>query len=667
MTNKKPKYIYYNFILKNKIYYFILIFLFAQITIVNANNYYVATWGNNNNSGTLDAPWKNVNYATSKAYAGDTIYLFDGTWNNETYIKFLNSGNATHPITLEAYNGTPILSGNGTATYNDGILIGYKKWIVVKNITLKNYVSGVYIGSSDNITIYNVTTHNNTNDGITLWLNIYDIMIDSVTIRDVLGHGVHIYNQQSIPMMSRNITIKNSTVSNAAHNLLDYHTNVSNSIIENNDLYFTDDYAGTQQVGLYLHNGQTDDMVIRNNNFHDQPRPLEIINSKNVTVLNNTFTNISGIAIRLVGYVGYDNELGVYDSLFQNNNISNTDIGVLFLGDVGATFRNLSFKNNYFSNITSYDYYIFHNVTFNAPIIFEDNLPRTNNKTMKFLYSPQNSIFFNDSLNYVISSNNGVNSVHYPTFSSLQLAFINVIRIRTDMITARPTTSPATVTVNSFNTSLPAGKVLVNFTTNTTNGNSVHLTISTLTPGRNYRIKKGSSNFINITADGSGTIAFDHSQWPSGAFTVQESEEQGSGSAYGTAARMNLTPIPSANVSLYYQNGAAYGQTVQSGSDGKFVFSNISNGFYYVAVDKHLYRRNTSLEFNINSTSIDIGSIKAMCYDINGDNNIDVLDLNMISQRINEITGTSYPSVDVNGDGVVDIHDVTLVSVQIEE
>ena len=56
-----------------------------------------------------------------------------------------------------------------------------------------------------------------------------------------------------------------------------------------------------------------------------------------------------------------------------------------------------------------------------------------------------------------------------------------------------------------------------------------------------------------------------------------------------------------------------------------------------------------------------------MCYDINGDNNIDVLDLNMMAQRINEITGTSYPAVDVNGDGIVDIHDVTLVSVQIEE
>jgi hypothetical protein len=70
--------------------------------------------------------------------------------------------------------------------------------------------------------------------------------------------------------------------------------------------------------------------------------------------------------------------------------------------------------------------------------------------------------------------------------------------------------------------------------------------------------------------------------------------------------------------------------------------------------------------FNINSNSIDIGSIKAMCYDLNGDNTIDVLDLNMIGQRINEKTGMSYPAVDVNGDGIVNIYDVTLVSMQIE-
>jgi hypothetical protein len=47
-------------------------------------------------------------------------------------------------------------------------------------------------------------------------------------------------------------------------------------------------------------------------------------------------------------------------------------------------------------------------------------------------------------------------------------------------MSARPSSDPVAVTVNSFNTSLPFGQVLVNFTASTTNGNNVHFTISTL-------------------------------------------------------------------------------------------------------------------------------------------------------------------------------------------
>jgi hypothetical protein len=139
----------------------------------------------------------------------------------------------------------------------------------------------------------------------------------------------------------------------------------------------------------------------------------------------------------------------------------------------------------------------------------------------------------------------------------------------------------------------------------------------------------------------------------------------GYGSASGISAYLNQTPIPFANVSLYYQNEVAYGQTVKSGADGRFVFNNIPYGSYKVTVDKEFYRQNTSEVFDINSTSTDIGSIKVMHYDVSGDNNIDVIDLNMIAQRFSEKTGRSYPAVDVNGDGVVNVQDLNLVSGQI--
>jgi len=75
-------------------------------------------------------------------------------------------------------------------------------------------------------------------------------------------------------------------------------------------------------------------------------------------------------------------------------------------------------------------------------------------------------------------------------------------------VSARPTSDPATVTINSFNTSRPAGLVLVNFTANTTNGNSVAFNISTLTPGKRYLVNVSGVTIYKPTADSERRIGF---------------------------------------------------------------------------------------------------------------------------------------------------------------
>ncbi len=78
--------------------------------------YYVKTDGNDANDGlSIATAWQHPSYAVSKADAGDTIYLLDGTWNKEPSIVFLRSGIDVAPITLTAYdsslNGMPTLDG----------------------------------------------------------------------------------------------------------------------------------------------------------------------------------------------------------------------------------------------------------------------------------------------------------------------------------------------------------------------------------------------------------------------------------------------------------------------------------------------------------------------------------------------------------------------------
>ena len=48
---------------------------------LEAATYYVAKTGNNNNAGTLTAPWLTIAKALSTASGGDTIYVRAGTYS----------------------------------------------------------------------------------------------------------------------------------------------------------------------------------------------------------------------------------------------------------------------------------------------------------------------------------------------------------------------------------------------------------------------------------------------------------------------------------------------------------------------------------------------------------------------------------------------------------
>jgi hypothetical protein len=226
---------------------------------------------------------------------------------------------------------------------------------------------------------------------------------------------------------------------------------------------------------------------------------------------------------------------------------------------------------------------------------------------------------------------------------------------------ARPSFYPAIVTVNSFDTSLSAGKVLANFTANTTNGNTVAFTLSTLTPGKRYMVNVSGKNVDNPVADNDGVIRFSHSDWPADVFTVVEDASyeltQSRGNAMGKSIYVNQTLLLGANVTLYYNNGTSYGQTVLSGSSGSFEFKNVSVGSYYVIIEKQLFAQNqSSLKINANMTT-DIGSRSLMFLDVNGNKKIDVLDLDMLIQNLGAGEIINCPACDINSDGNINILD----------
>lgn len=94
----------------------LMMLLSASVALLAAD-YYVSPAGNDDNAGTIDAPFATLKKAISKATAGTTIYLREGTYQpteaeimgyqeNNLYACVYNltaSGTATKPITITGY------------------------------------------------------------------------------------------------------------------------------------------------------------------------------------------------------------------------------------------------------------------------------------------------------------------------------------------------------------------------------------------------------------------------------------------------------------------------------------------------------------------------------------------------------------------------------------
>jgi len=504
---------------------FCMIFiLLALSSTVSATDYYVATWGDDAKTGlTHEQSVKTLDNALSLMGAGDTLYMSDGTWYGEVldFVRHDLGGTSGNPVTVKAYDGNPTLS-NGPSQANM-IDTSYQDWITIDGITVINGYQGYHASWNSHLVIRNSTFSNMRMDGINFWRQVSDTLVENTVVTNCGEHGIHYYNQLDEEIMYGHV-IRNNDISNSGHNLIDLHTRISNVIVENNELYFTSDYSGLEQVGLYLHNGDTDNITIRNNYFHDQPRPLEIFNSEDVVIEYNKFEDISGRALMLSSFNdgSYDNNARVHNIYFRNNVIDNADHAVLFWGEE-SIYQNIYFINNTLLNIGDSDFYI-HGGTFKNPIMLEGNLPREQSKTFTFSVYPSDTISLIDSSNAIMFSEEESINV-----CSVDASLIKVESTDGDLtinkypIYAHPTTGDVNVEVNKYDISLPQGEVLIDFTARTNAGNSVVFTVDDLQPDHCYDIKMDGVDLTSKQADPSGQMQFTISEWSmEHSFSVQE-------------------------------------------------------------------------------------------------------------------------------------------------
>ena len=557
-------------------------FFLLFVGAVSATDYYVSTTGDDEAAGSLEAPWATPTYAATQAIAGDTIYLFDGTWYEE-YIIFSNSGNATHHIAMTAYNGTPILEGNNTyiaPNYGKCIYQTSGDYIDISDLTFSNYnKAAAQIEGINHWTFTNITSDPTGQYFVYLNGNCSYVTIDSCTINDCIWSSIQLDGQITAAIDHVYIT-NNVFFNNTIHGFVDLAGGWGLNYIEITGNNFTK--CGTDAVfGRVQETGAWAGKISRYWNISD-----------------NVFLDITyrAIALKAVDSILNSNnfsDIGTYNMLLSdcsnvtiNDNIFDGTIEQS-IGGRGST-ETINFDNN-----TATEYYASVGViTIEDPVsatnIFYEKL-RYNSSTVETKFT-SNTVF--DWAWY--TGTGGYTTIPVCFYSDCSNTTIMpssdtdfTLKFTTYNMTAIPTSDSVTVTVNKFDTSLAQGETLVDFTADTVDGNNVVFTTWGFKPGYFYIINRDGIDFSTEPANSSGYIQFSNSEWSEQRrFTIEESstppaptpepELPGLGNISGTVTnRTSGAPIEGAKV----EAGAWYDNTNEN---GEYSISNVPEGAYTV-------------------------------------------------------------------------------------
>jgi Protein of unknown function (DUF1565) len=295
--------------------------------------YYVSTSGNDNNAGTLAAPWRTIQKAANTVQAGDTVQVRAGTYNEVVTLK--TSGNSTQGyITFANYPGeAPIVDGTGLAVGASGqtglfSLEGTFNYIVIKGFEIRNYSSssrgkvpvGIdFEGAGSNIEILNNHIHNIVQT------------LSSCNAANALA--VALYGTQA-PASINNVTLWGNEID---HNTTGCSENVSfdgnvQYFVQANNLVHDGDNIGLDNIGFE---------GVSSNSTYDQAR--------DGWVFQNTVYNISSTSNPV-----YHNQVGA-DAYYcdgctriivERNLIHDSDLSEMASEHSGHTSSYVLFRNN---------------------------------------------------------------------------------------------------------------------------------------------------------------------------------------------------------------------------------------------------------------------------------------------------------------------------------
>jgi parallel beta-helix repeat protein len=305
-----------------------------QVTTPITGAYYVATNGSDSNPGTLEKPWRTIQYGVNQISAGETLYVRGGEY--QEYVTVSRSGTSGNPIEVRAYPGeTPVIDGNSYQLPNTwGAMLKLSgSYIEVTGFEVRNsdYIGVLLAGAHNRVSEMNV--HHGKENGILItgdygivensevWLNCLsnrngvatrsgwasglsaarhpnNAVIRNNKVHDNWGEGLSTYEANGTLIEG------NEVYDNYTGNI--YISDVTNVVVQRNLVYTTGDTEVNQgprvgiMVGDELYNPASSDITIINNIVYGAYRNfywwqgVKGGGMKNIEVVNNTFVNSRG-------------------------------------------------------------------------------------------------------------------------------------------------------------------------------------------------------------------------------------------------------------------------------------------------------------------------------------------------------------------------------------